>query len=140
MVPLKVCHLIFAVISVPGYIIGYLLSLGVRYYLGLKMSECNSWTKRQRPTSGSPAKCSKKRRDKGTFVCPVWLENIVEGTKAKPGQDAVNYKGNCDTLLHRKCAGLSKSIFNNLDKNVPYFCPHCQLHSQETEIVSLKIP
>ena len=102
------------------------------------MSESNSRTKRQRPANGSPTKCSKKRRDKGTFVCPVCLENIVEGTKIKPGQDAVYCEGICDTWLHRKCAGLPKSIFTNLDKNVPYFCPHCQLHTQETEIVSLK--
>ena len=53
------------------------------------MSESNSWTKRQRPTNGSPAKCSKKRRDKMYFFCPACLENIVE--ELKPNQAKMQF-------------------------------------------------
>ena len=74
----------------------------------------------------------------GTFVCPVCLENIVEGTKVKQGQDAIFCEGSCDTWLHRKCIGLPKSTFAKLDKNVPYICPHCRLQAQENEIKTLK--
>jgi len=64
------------------------------------------------------------------------LQRVLKQTK--PGQDVIFCEGSCDTWLHRKCAGLSKSVFSNLDKNVPYICPHCRLQAQENEIKTLK--
>ena len=136
-VPLQVCHLISWVLFLCQSNHRALVFIG-GHYLKPKMNVPNCKFRRQRPANGSPANCSKEKRDKGTFVCPVCLENIVEGTKTKPGQDAVYCEGICDTWLHRKCVGLSKTTFANLDINVPYICPHCQLHTQEIEIVSLK--
>ena len=37
--------------------------------------------KRQRSAGGSPSKNSKKKKEKGIFICPICLENIVEATK-----------------------------------------------------------
>ena len=101
-------------------------------------SDSTTCGKRQRPSYGSPSKSSKKKNEKGTFVCPVCTENIAEATKTKQGQDAIFCEGSCKTWLHRKYAGLSRMAFANLDKNVPYICPHCRLQIQENEIKSLK--
>ena len=39
--------------------------------------------KRQRSAGGSPSKNSKKKKAKGTFICSICLENIVEATKTR---------------------------------------------------------
>ena len=44
--------------------------------------------KRQRFAGDSPSKNSKKKKEKGTFICPICLENIVEATKTRQGQDS----------------------------------------------------
>jgi len=87
----------------------------------------------------TPLQKATRKRKRGTFVCPVCLENIAESTKTKQGQDAIFCEGSCDTWLHRKHAGLSKSVFTKLDKNVPYICPHCWLQAQENEIKTLDL-
>ena len=94
--------------------------------------------KRQRSAGGSPSKNSKKKKEKGIFICPICLENIVEATKTRQGQDSIFCEGSCSTWLHRKCAGLSRTAFIKIDKNLPYVCPHCKLQTQENEIKSLK--
>ena len=44
--------------------------------------------KRQRFAGDSPSKNSKKKKEKGTSICPICLENIVEATKTRQGQDS----------------------------------------------------
>ena len=95
--------------------------------------------KRQRSTNGSPSKSSKKKKEKGTsFVCPICTENIIESTRGRQGHDAVYCEGSCNTWLHRKCVGLTKTAYDNLDNDTPYICPHCQIQVQQNEIQSLK--
>ena len=102
------------------------------------VGDTTSSGKRQRSAGGSPSKNSKKKKEKGTFICPICLENIVEATKTRQGQDSIFCEGSCSTWLHRKCAGLSRTAFIKIDKNLPYVCTHCKLQTQENEIKSLK--
>jgi len=48
-------------------------------------------------------------------------------------------EGECDARLHRRCAGLSKSLFNVLEKSSdPFYFPNCQLKKYAREIKELK--
>ena len=94
--------------------------------------------KRTRGTIGSPDKQNseaeaKKMKEGEDYICPICLDKIVEDSENTEGHDAVYCEGTCDTWIHRRCAGLSKTLFKvyqNSDK--PYHCPHCKLLEYET--------
>lgn len=96
--------------------------------------------KRNRSSSDSPQNATKKKsQKKGGCLCPICLEKIIESTKTKVCQDAIYCEGDCDSWLHRRCAGLSKPLFTTLEKSSdPFFCPHCQLKKYAGEIIKLK--
>jgi len=99
----------------------------------------SSQKRNRSPSESSPNVGKKKPKKRGTSMCPICLEKIVESTKTKTGQDAIFCEGACDAWLHRRCAGLSKPVFNTLDKSSdPFFCPHCQLKKYAREIDNLK--
>jgi len=76
------------------------------------------------PSDASPT-ATKNSKKKGECLCPICLEKIAKPTKTKGGQDSIYFEGECDAWLHRRCAGLSKSIFITLEKSSdPFFCPH----------------
>ena len=69
-------------------------------------------------------------------VCPICDVVIKESVGRRQGDDAVECSGTCATWVHRKCAGLSKVVYNELSKsNKPFYCPQCR---QELEIRSLR--
>ena len=75
------------------------------------------------------------------YTCPICLEAILDSTQRKPGQDAIYCDGQCQTWIHRRCAGLSKLAFTNLCESScknPFYCPNCRLEQQSLEISSLK--
>ena len=48
-------------------------------------------------------------------------------------------EGFCKAWLHRRCAGLSTIIFNELtNSKVPFCCPHCCLKTNKNELAILK--
>ena len=48
-------------------------------------------------------------------------------------------EGTCSTLLHRKCAGLSKKAFQNVsNSNKLFLCPYCVINKDEEDIETLK--
>ena len=78
------------------------------------------------------------RRKRGTCVCPICNETIVDTTKNKKGHDAIFCEGICDSWLHRRCAGLSQPAFTELQNSAESFvCLHCQLKLCKSEISNL---
>jgi len=99
----------------------------------------SSQNRNRSPSESSPTVNKKKSKRKGGCSCPICLDKIVESTKAKSGQDAIYCEGECDAWLHRRCAGLSRSLFNVLEKSSDlFYCPHCQVKKYAGEIKELK--
>ena len=102
--------------------------------------DTTSSLKRIRP-GDSPQNLSqpKKTKKKGGCTCPICLEVIQDASKSKKGHDAIYCEGQCNSWLHRGCAGLPKSVFTSLQNSPdPFYCPHCQLSSHATTILDLK--
>ena len=86
-----------------------------------------SSTRRTKPTDGATQGTGRKKR--GTCVCPICNESILDTVKTKKGHDATFCEGIRDSWLHRRCAGLSQSAFAELQNSTESFhCPdYCQL-------------
>ena len=53
--------------------------------------------------------------------------------------NAIYCEGQCNSWLHRSCAGLPKSVFTSLQNSPdPFLCLHCQLKNHTTIISELK--
>lgn len=95
---------------------------------------------------GCKSKKSKKKRQKQrgnsnseSSVCCICNCVIEEGTDEKDGEDGIFCEGSCNSWLHRKCAGLSNSIFQHLsDSKTPFLCVYCLLTNQAAQIAELK--
>lgn len=105
------------------------------------MSQSNS-RKRPSPTDRKQdnSKNDGKKSKKGeSCVCPICLDTIVEGAKNKSGDDSIFCEGTCNSWIHRRCAGLSKPVFEILTKSdESFYCPHCRVSSLQVELNSLK--
>ena len=102
--------------------------------------DTTSSLKRNRP-GDSPQYSSqpKKTKKKGGCICPICLEVIQDSSKSKKGHDSIFCEGQCNSWLHRGCAGLPKSVFTSLlDSSDPFYCPHCQLKEHSSTILDLK--
>ena len=75
-----------------------------------------------------------------TVSCPICNDKIKEASGKKTvGDDAIFCEGNCQSWVHRRCAGLSTILFKELTSTTePYCCPHCKLQSTVKELNSLK--
>lgn len=68
------------------------------------------------------------RKKKGTCVCPICSESILDTIKTKKGHDGLFCEGVCDSWVDQCCAGRSRSTFAELQNSTESFhCPHCQL-------------
>ena len=73
------------------------------------------------------------------FTCPICLDLIKDASDDSTGEDAIVCEGKCNTWLHRKCAGLSKAAYEAATiSSGSFYCPHCRLDMQESEIALLK--
>ena len=80
----------------------------------------------------------KKKKEGDVFVCPICVEVIVETTETTEGQDAIFCESQCNTWLHRKCAGISKAVFKALENSKsPFYCVHCRLKAYEAQFAEL---
>ena len=71
-------------------------------------------------TKKAPSKC----------LCLICDKNIVDASTKNKGQDSVFCEGSCQGWLHRRCAGLCKSIFKVIsspEHNFPFYCLYCTL-------------
>lgn len=86
--------------------------------------------------AGKGAKSSKTKH-----TCLICMEVIVDSTPRKPGHDSIFCDGECQSWIHRRCAGLSKLAFSKLcsvSNTKPFYCPNCRLEQQSLEISELK--
>ena len=97
--------------------------------------------KRKRASEGTPPdKAGKKLKDKSECItCHICEDPILEPTDHFEGQDAVFCEGICNSWLHRKCVGLTHSIFDIVcESEDPYLCPYCVIAKQSKEILVLR--
>ena len=95
--------------------------------------------KRQGTTPGDYARARQKRASKGSVICPICEDPIVDPSSQDAGHDSIFCEGGCKAWLHRGCAGLSKAAFEEVCKSQDTFlCRYCRGVSQEVEILSLK--
>lgn len=88
--------------------------------------------KRKRPPQNSPG-------DDNLTICLVCLDPIIDATEKEEGQEAIFCESLCNSWLHRQCAGLSQALYKLYqDGDDPFFCPHCRLTTQESQLRELK--
>ena len=106
-------------------------------------SEMDSSVPLKRPLPQDSPRSTKQPKNKktktGECICPICMDPIVDATETREGQDSIFCEGQCSAWIHRRCAGLSKPIFDTLtESEIPFQCPHCTLHSHTSEIAKLK--
>ena len=101
--------------------------------------------KRKQPIHNTPPSIVTEKKQKSVTdtekdvqceVCLVCDQIIVEADETTEGQDAVFCEGDCQGWIHRVCAGLTRSAFENLSESVPYLCLYCSFTKQSNEIVA----
>ena len=72
-----------------------------------------------------------------TAICPICEKAVVDS--GRKSQDAIFCEGSCQAWLHRCCAGLTRSRFDELsDNNTPFHCLNCVADKQTKELADLK--
>ena len=96
--------------------------------------------KRSSPIHDSPPKNSEKRtKENEPEICPVCCLTITESNDKVAGEDAIYCEGECKAWIHRKCLGMSKTLYDRLSNcEELYMCPTCTIFKQSSEIVELK--
>lgn len=76
---------------------------------------------------------------KSSCTCPICADVILDKTATLQGHEAIFCDGDCQSWLHRGCAGLSKARLLEVSKyKNPFYCPQCQLARHSAELESLK--
>ena len=89
--------------------------------------------------TSSSSKIKKNSSETQAFTCPICLDPIKDASDDSTGEDAIVCEGKCNTWMHRKCAGHSKAAYEAVTiSSASFYCPHCRLDTQESEIASLK--
>ena len=80
-----------------------------------------------------------KGKEKEPQVCPICELHVKDSTNQCEGEDALFCEGQCQAWVHRKCVGMSKTMYALLATTEdPYVCPNCGLCACRKEIESLK--
>ena len=80
--------------------------------------------------SNSPAVSEKPgSKSKSANVCPVCCKAILDATKTRKGQEALECEGPCRKWIHRWCAGVHEQDYPTTLSNSsdPWICPSCSL-------------
>ena len=95
-------------------------------------------TSRVREASRS-SKINPNSNEAQAYICPICLDPIKDASDESTAEDAIVCEGRCNTWFHRKCAGLSKAVYEAATvSSAPFYFPHCRLDTQKSEIASLK--
>ena len=87
------------------------------------------------PTSLS----SNKKPKESSCTCPICEDAILDSSSKRRGQESIFCEGECNTWLHRRCAGLSRVSFKSLAaSSVPFYCPQCRISKLVVEVASLQ--
>ena len=74
------------------------------------------------------------------YTCPICLEEIIDDSKFKIGQDSIHCDGDCNIWLHMGCAGLSKVALMTISgQSKPFSCQKCRLLTKDQEIIVIKL-
>lgn len=85
-----------------------------------------------------PKKPKAPPKAQSEVACPVCEDVIQDKSSTSAGQNAIFCDGECQSWLHSKCAGLSKTRLAEVSKdNNTFYCPQCQLARQSVELASL---
>ena len=95
-----------------------------------------------RSTAKGPSSSSQRVSNQRENICPICLDLIWDATDEREGQDSIFCEGMCKSWLHRRCAGLSKKLFDEISDpcqaNIPFHCPHCRLATQGKALANLQ--
>ena len=98
-------------------------------------------SRRTRNSTTMPPGSSKNKKGGGTdLVCDLCCDTLEKG------QDILKCEGSCGCNVHRYCAGVTKSYFEELVKgSTPFVCQYCALNvyknivqQLQDEVASLK--
>ena len=71
-------------------------------------------------------------------VCPICCKAILDATKTREGQEALECEGTCQKRIHCWCAGVHKQDYPTLsDSSDSWTCPSCRLKEYGQLIKSL---
>jgi hypothetical protein len=80
-----------------------------------------------------------QKSSKVTIICPICVEEVIDGGKSKKGHDSIFCDGACQEWIHCHWAGLSQSAFKAVSSSTsPFHCPRCLFVHQSKEISDLK--
>ena len=72
-------------------------------------------------------------------ICPICEDPVLDAKGHKKGQDAIFCDGTCQSWLHRRCAGLSRTAFQTkVSCNKEFYCPSCRLINLETLVADMQ--
>ena len=95
-----------------------------------------------RPTARGLSSSSRRVPNQCENIYPICLDPIWDATDKREGQDSIFCEGTCKSWLHRRCAGLSKKLFDEISDpcqtNIPFHCPHYRLATQEKAVANLQ--
>ena len=91
-------------------------------------------------TKGNQNESANQDPEEGPTTCCICDEVIKQPTEdGQPGDDAVFCDGSCAGWFHRKCSGLSKSVYTMAgESDSPFYCVFCVQSVYRKEIVELK--
>ena len=106
---------------------------GTKSDLILRLEKCHSDTLLRAYNTFS--KPTAPASDAPTVLCPVCDKKFTH----RPGEESIQCESVCQAWYHRCCAGLSKSLFNELSQSpTPFCCLTCRVAKNEKEIALLK--
>ena len=71
---------------------------------------------------------SKTQSQGSSNVCPVCCKAILDATKTREGQEALECEGPCRKWIHRWCAGVHEQDYPTLSNSSDFWiCPLCSL-------------
>ena len=81
---------------------------------------------------------SKGKKQEPQCECPICYEVIIDRPNENH-QPSIFCEGECQSWLHKSCAGLTEQAFKYFSKStIPYQCLHCTIKQQKTELEQLK--
>ena len=88
----------------------------------------------------SGRKNNSKEDEKTQCECPILCSKVIIDPPNENHQSSIFCEGECQSWLHKSCAGLTEQAFLYYSKSkVPYQCLHCTTKQQKTEITQLKV-
>ena len=109
--------------------------------VGWQSENARTMSRRTRSSTTMPPGSSKNKKGGGTdLVCDLCCDTLEKG------QDILKCEGSCGCNVHRYCAGVTKSYFEELVKgSTPFVCQYCALNvyknivqQLQDEVASLK--